>query len=134
MRTGSTRPEDPNQPQRRRLPINAIQLAQAAAKAIDDKKGTSIRIVDVRGVSPLTDYVVIASASSPPHLKALQANVAKQLREASGSPAHRSSGDSESAWIVLDFFDVVVHLFLPEAREYYDIESLWEKGTEVPLS
>lgn len=132
MRTGSTRPADPNHPQRRSIPINALQLAQSAAKAIDDKKGSSIRIVDVRGISPLTDFVVIASASSAPHLKALQSNVAKQLRETAGSAAYRSSGDSESAWIVMDYFDVVVHLFLPEAREYYDIEALWDKGTDVP--
>ncbi len=85
----------------------------------------------MRSLTPLTDYVVIASASSTPHLKALQTAVSKQLREASGLSTHRTSGDPDSAWIVMDFFDVVVHLFLPEAREYYDIEGLWEKGAEV---
>lgn len=77
---------------------------------------------------------MIASATSAPHLKALQGEVAKQLREKHGQSSHRQSGDSASAWIVMDYFDVVVHLFLPEAREYYDIEDLWAKGLDVPLA
>ncbi len=86
----------------------------------------------MRRHSPLADYVIIASASSTPHLKALQGHVARQLRERSGTRCHRQSGDPDSAWIVMDFFDVVLHLFLPEAREYYDIEGLWQDAPDVP--
>lgn len=81
---------------------------------------------DVRGRSTLTDFVVVASGTSTPHLKSLAGTLQRELKKA-GERALRVSGDSESAWIVLDLYDVIVHLFLPEAREYYAIESLWHK-------
>ena len=90
--------------------------------------------MDLCGVSPLADFAVIASGTSGPHLKALQTEVLRQLREKASAACHRASGDPESAWIVMDYFDVVIHLFLPEAREYYDIEGLWSKGCDAPLA
>jgi ribosome-associated protein len=79
----------------------------------------------VCGRSSVTDAVVVASASSTPHLRSLSVAVQRALREGCGEGA-RVSGDADSAWIVLDYVDVMIHLFLPEAREYYDIESLWK--------
>ncbi|MCL1856776.1 MAG: ribosome silencing factor [Kiritimatiellaeota bacterium] len=114
--------------------MKALDIAKLAAKAIDDKKGEDIRIVDIRKVSPIADYVVIASADTSPHLKALEAEVSKQLREKAKQTSKRESGSPESAWIVMDYFDVIVHLFTPEARAYYDIETLWAKGKSVPLA
>ncbi len=78
------------------------------------------------GKSTLADIIIVASGNSSPHLKALAGNVQRELKKA-GDNSVRVSGDSESAWIVLDLYDVIVHLFLPDAREYYDIESLWQK-------
>jgi ribosome-associated protein len=114
--------------------IKSLELAQYVAKILDDKKANAIRIVDLRGVSSLTDYVVIASGTSGPHLKALQSELSKNLKERDGGMRQRVAGDAASAWVVLDLFDVVVHVFLPEARQYYDIEGLWKKGKEVPLA
>jgi len=91
-------------------------------------------VIDIGAQSPITDFVVVASATSPPHLKALHGEITRQLRQTHGKLEYRQAGDESSAWIVLDFFDVIVHLFLPEAREYYDIEGLWDKGREIPLS
>lgn len=79
---------------------------------------------DVRERSTLTDFVVVASGTSTPHLKSLAGSLQRELKKV-GEGSVRVSGDSESAWIVLDLYDVIVHLFLPEAREYYAIESLW---------
>jgi len=106
-------------------------VAILAAQTIDGKKGEDIRIVDVRKVSPITDFVVIASATSMPHLRGLRAEVAKVLREKASEDIRREAGDPESAWLVMDYFNVIIHLFLPEARTYYDIEMLWEKGRNV---
>ena len=78
------------------------------------------------------DYCVIASGQTPPHLKALLGEVQRQLKE-SGSSLYRKSGDPESGWMVLDFVDVVIHIFSPDARAYYDIEKLWAEAPEVPL-
>ena len=96
----------------------------AIRKALEDKKAEGVAVYDVRGRSSITDTAVVASATSAPHLRALSVAVQRAVREACGEGA-RISGDAESAWIVLDYFDVMVHLFLPDARAYYDIEALW---------
>ncbi len=78
------------------------------------------------GKSTLADIIIVASGNSSPHLKALAGTVQREMKKG-GDNSVRVSGDSESAWIVVDLYDVIVHLFLPDAREYYDIESLWQK-------
>ena len=98
----------------------------AIRKAREDKKAEGVAVYDVRGRSSITDTAVVASATSAPHLRALSVAVQRAVREACGEGA-RISGDAESAWIVLDYFDVMVHLFLPDARAYYDIEALWRR-------
>ena len=97
----------------------------AIRKALEDKKAEGIAVYDVRGRSSVTDATVVASATSAPHLRALAVAVERAVREACGEGA-RVSGDAESAWIVLDYIDAMVHLFLPDARAYYDIEALWK--------
>ena len=111
----------------------SIPFAQFIASVLDDRQAEDIRIVDLQGVSSLTDAVVVASATSTPHLRALESEVAKRVREHCDNDSARISGDPESAWIVMDYFNVIVHLFLPEAREYYDIESLWKEGKSLPV-
>ena len=96
----------------------------AIRKALEDKKAEGVAVYDVRGRSSITDTAVVASATSAPHLRALSVAVQRAVRDACGEGA-RISGDAESAWIVLDYFDAMVHLFLPAARAYYDIEALW---------
>ena len=96
----------------------------AIRKALEDKKAEGVAVYDVRGRSSITDTAVVASATSAPHLRALSVAVQRAVREACGEGA-RISGDAESAWIVLDYFDAIVHLFLPDGRAYYDIEALW---------
>ncbi|MGI5868626.1 MAG: ribosome silencing factor [Kiritimatiellia bacterium] len=93
---------------------------------LEDRKAENIVTIDVRGRSSLTDAIVIASCTSTPHLKAVAGRISREIKKEGGTPI-RMSGDAESAWIVIDLFDVFVHLFLPEAREYYDLESLWRK-------
>ena len=98
----------------------------AIRKALEDKKAEGVAVYDVRGRSSITDTAVVASATSAPHLRALSVAVQRAVREACGEGA-RISGDAESAWIVLDYFDAMVHLFLPDARAYYAIEALWRR-------
>ena len=105
-------------------------IALQAAATLDLHKAVDIRVIDVRGVSTLTDICVIATGTSAPHLKALLANVQARMREL-GTRSHRKSGLPESGWLILDFVHVVVHLFAPEARAYYDIEALWQDGKEI---
>ena len=93
---------------------------------MEDRKAENLKVFDVTGKSTLADIIIVASGNSSPHLKALAGTVQREFKKA-GDNSVRVSGDSESAWIVLDLYDVIVHLFLPDAREYYDIESLWLK-------
>ena len=93
-------------------------MTEAIVKALEDAKGVNIKTYDVRGKSSLADFFVVATGSAAPHLKALVKALPKK--------AYRVSGDPESGWIVADYFDVIVHVFSPEARAYYALEKLWE--------
>jgi len=92
-------------------------LTEEIVQALEDAKGTDVKVYDVRGKSGLTDYFVVATGAAAPHLKALVKALPKK--------AFRVSGDPESGWIVADYIDVVVHVFSPEARAYYALERLW---------
>ena len=97
--------------------MNSEEQAKDIAKALEDAKGTDVKIYDVRGKSGLTDFFVVATGAAAPHLKALV--------KATPGKAYRVAGDPESGWIVSDFIDVVVHVFSAEARAYYALEKLW---------
>ena len=94
--------------------INSLELAIEAARALDERLGKDIRVLDMRGVSGLTDYCVIASGTSAPHLKALTNEVQHNMKQR-GVMARRS-GLPESGWVVVDCLDAVIHICAPEAR------------------
>ena len=97
--------------------------------ALEEAKGVDVKVYDVRGMSQLADFFVVATGAAAPHLKALVAGTQQAMR-AAGVQSYRTSGDPESGWIVVDYVDVVVHVFSPEARAYYALERLWEKPAE----
>lgn len=93
---------------------------------LEDRKAENVVSIDVKGRSTLADVIIVATGTSEPHLKALAGAVQLHFKKA-GGVVPRVSGDSESAWVVIDLFDVIVHLFMPDARIYYDIETLWKE-------
>jgi len=99
-------------------------LAAKCARAMDEKQGENILVLDVRKITPVADYHVIATGNSTPHMRALVEAVEEEL-EKSGSRAHHIEGTTDSPWILLDLVDVIVHVFKKEARKYYDLEHLW---------
>ena len=99
-------------------------------RALTDKKAEDVRTYDVRGVSGLCDAFVVATGTAAPHLKGLAGGVERAMREA-GVASFRTSGDPESGWIVVDYIDVVVHVFSPEARAYYGLEKIWKDAHPV---
>ena len=101
-----------------------VNLVKAA---LADKKAVDVKAYDVRGISGLTDAFVVATGTAAPHLKALVAGTEAAMKEA-GLNAYRTSGDPQSGWIVVDYADVVVHVFSPEARAYYALEKLWTEA------
>jgi ribosome-associated protein len=97
--------------------MTSEELSKQLSQALVDTKALDVKTYDVRGKSGIADFFVVATGSAAPHLKALVKALPK---------AYRVSGDPESGWIVADYFDVVVHVFSPEARAYYALEKLWE--------
>jgi ribosome-associated protein len=110
--------------------MNSEQMALEAATALDDKQAKDIRIFDVRGISGVTDFYVIGTGTSAPHLKALIAETQRRMKEHDVA-SYRTSGDSASGWVIVDYVTAVVHVFSPEAREYYNIERLWATAKEL---
>lgn len=106
--------------------MTAEEQAKIIARALEDRKGTDVKIYDVRGQSTLADFFIVATGAAAPHLKALIAESQAVMKE-NGVSSYRTSGDPESGWIVVDYIDVVVHVFSPEARAYYALERLWTK-------
>jgi ribosome-associated protein len=109
-----------------------LELVRLCCQVLDDKKAEEIRILEVSELSSITDYLIIASGTSEPHLRALTNEVGHALKEA----RHYIVGhelNPQSGWTVLDAHDVIVHLFLPEKRSLYQLDSLWKDGRELAL-
>jgi len=102
------------------------------AQAIYDKKGTDILCFDVKSVSGISDYVIIATGNVDKHVKAIARDVEDRMRALKEKPVY-SEGYEEGRWIVLDFVGLIVHLLLADTREFYDLESLWRGGKIVEL-
>ena len=110
------------------------ELALLAAKALDDKRAKDIVVLKVDEMTVLTDYMVIATGRSVPQVKALADNVEEELAKLDLDPKRRE-GYTEGRWCVLDYGDVMVHVFHEQDREYYQLERLWADGTnELELS
>ena len=114
--------------------VDALRALVDKVRAIlDAKKGENVVVLHVKDVSSITDYLILCSGLNNPHLRALADEVAKQLRlETPPVAAHRRAGSVESEWLVLDYFDFVVHLFTPPMRAYYALERLWKDAPVVP--
>lgn len=106
--------------------INTTELIEKVQAILEDRKAEQIVKYDVVGRSSLADAILIANCTSSPHLKAVAGALVRELKKL-GEKQVRISGEPESAWIVVDLFDVIVHLFLPEARTYYDLDSMWQR-------
>ena len=106
--------------------VESLELAQCAAHAIDDKLGTDILILPVGDVLGITEYFVVGSASNPRQVRAICDAVLEQVRAATGRGPLRSEGMGEQQWVLIDYGDVVVHVFAEEARRFYEIERLYK--------
>lgn len=111
----------------------AEKLLKLIVQALADKKAEDLRVLDVSGLSSITDYLVLATGNSEPHLRALRIEVERVLDEQQarvlGVDTTRGSG-----WTVVDVFELMVHLFTPENRDKYRMELLWKDATELALT
>lgn len=95
-----------------------------------DKKAEDVVILDVRKISSIADYLLICTGNSEPHLKAIADEIGRRLRDAGIRPHHRE-GYPPSRWIVMDYNDVMIHIFHPDLREHYGLEQLWGDAKNV---
>ena len=112
--------------------MTSLETAKMAVKALDSKKALDIKVIKIQDISAIADYFVIATGTSSTHVKALADEVEAQLDEAGISVSH-VEGYRSNSWILLDYVDVVVHVLSDEAREYYDLERLWQDGEIIDI-
>ncbi len=111
--------------------VKGLELAIACAKAAEDIQAEDIRVLDLQGISSLTDFMVICSGSSMPHLKAILREVSKGVEASTGDSPTHTEGKAVTRWVVLDYFDVMVHILHQDMREIYALEELWGDAEEV---
>ena len=109
------------------------EMALTAAKALDEKKGVAISAVEITDLTTLADFFVFATGTSNTQINALCGAVEKALDE-QGIPVRRREGYRDGTWVLLDYGDIVVHVFSKEAREFYSLERLWHDGKPLDLT
>src|SRR5437867_11587674 len=114
--------------------MDSRRLALLCRELADNKKAEDIAILDMRELSSVTDYFVIASGTSEPHLRAISDEITDKLREQHKVRPRAVDGTLQAGWLVLDFFDVIVHLMSTDVREHYDLEGLWGDAPRVKPS
>lgn len=111
--------------------MDSKKLALLCRDLADNKKGENLVVLDVRKLSSVTDYFVIASGTSSPHLRAIVTEIADKLRDDEGLRPRATDGNKTGDWVVLDYFDVIVHIMRSDVRERYDLEGLWGDAPQV---
>jgi ribosome-associated protein len=111
--------------------MDAKKLALLCRELADNKKAENIVVLDVREISSITDYFVIVSGTSEPHLRAISDEIQERLRDEHEVRPRAVDGTLQAAWLVLDYFDVIVHIMRGDIRERYDLEGLWSDAPRV---
>lgn len=111
---------------------NAKEMVKTAVAALQDKKGEDIRVIDISGVTVIADYFIIASGSNPNQVQALVDNVEEQMYKA-GYDDPRVEGYNTASWVLLDYNDVIAHVFSQDDRLFYDLERIWRDGKEIDV-
>lgn len=110
----------------------SLNMVKIACKALDDKLAEDIKVIDIRGISVVADYFIIADGTNKNQVQAMVDNVQEELFRA-GYEMKQMEGYREGNWILLDFADIIIHIFDKENRLFYDLERIWRDGKEVSL-
>lgn len=110
--------------------LNSKEMARIAYDALDEKLGKDIRIIKIDEISVIADYLIIANGDNHPQIAALTDNVELKMHE-NGIESKRIEGNKNSTWILMDYNDIIVHVFSPEDRLFYDLERIWRDGRSI---
>ena len=110
--------------------LEPAQIARLAVDVASDKKATDIVLLDIQGVTSIADYFVICTGNNPRQIRAIASAIDEKMSEVGLSAFHREGGP-DSGWMLLDYSDVIVHIFGPKEREYYRLERLWSNAQTV---
>lgn len=110
----------------------SAEMVKIAAKALEDKKAEDIRVIDIREISTIADFFVIANGTNANQLAAMRDAVDEELYKA-GYHTKQVEGNQNSTWILMDYNDIIVHIFSDESRTFYDLERIWRDGKEVSV-
>ena len=113
--------------------MTSREMAKIASLAIDDKKGMNIKIIDISKISVLADYFIIASGSNRNQVQAIADNVQEELGKA-GHDCKQIEGYQTANWILLDYGDIIIHVFSDEDRLFYDLERIWRDGQSIEMA
>jgi ribosome-associated protein len=116
----------------KRKSTEALELVKLCCGVLDDKKAEGLSVLDVSAQSSITDYLILATATSEPHLRALRIELERAI-DSSGARLVGMEAQQHSGWIVIDAFDVMVHLFLAQTREHYALDRLWQDAVEISV-
>lgn len=112
--------------------ISSLEMVKTIARVLDSKKADKIDVIEIADLTVISDYFVIASSNNTTHVKALADEVEFELKKL-GKTTTRVEGYQNANWIVLDYLDVMVHIFYEETRNYYNLEKLWADGKKLDL-
>ena len=110
-----------------------LELVKLVAKGLDEKKGEDITVIDIREVSTIADYFIIATGNNPNQLAAMEDAVDETMYK-NGVHQKQIEGNSNSTWILMDYQDIIVHLFSSEDRLFYDLERIWRDGKVIDIN
>ena len=103
----------------------AERLKDAVVGALEDYKAEDIHVLDVRDLTDITDYMVVCNGTSSLHTRAVARNIVDDLKKQGHRPLNEEGGDENHDWVLVDYGDVVVHVMMKEARDFYDLEKFW---------
>ncbi|MSP11754.1 MAG: ribosome silencing factor [Chloroflexi bacterium] len=110
--------------------VSSLDVAHSVVNAVESKKGSDILVLDLRSVSVIADFFVIVTGDNERQIKAIADHIFEDLKEQGKSP-YRKEGSAASGWVIVDYSDVVVHIFAPQERTYYQLERLWSEANVV---
>ena len=112
--------------------MTSAEYCKIAVKALEDKKAEDVPVIDITGVSSIADYFIIANGNNQNQLTAMQDAVDEALYKA-GLHAKQIEGNNKSTWILMDYNDIIIHIFSKEDRLFYDLERIWKDGKEISV-